>query len=678
MPVNDSTPTTHTENQKQVGEIVVESAPQHGGAVTPRAVTIGLLCAIFLCAVTPYNDFKIAATYIAGTQFPIGSLFVLFFLSAGVNVALRRFAPRTAFRPGELFTIWTLITVASGLPSSGMMRYFLPQIVFPHYKADKTNEWESKLLADAPDWLKMTDKAAADAFFTGYPRGQEHIPWEAWAKPLFFWGILAILFLVASFAVASLLRRQWIENEKFTFPLVALPVLLSEEPERGHLVSAVMRSPLLWLGFGIVTVLHTIKGMHQLYPSIPDVIIQWNLMEYITIPPWSYIGPIEAKTYPLVIGLSYLLPAEVCFSMWFFHVFYKAEILLGAIYNWDMPGPVGGYTYKQFHGLQAFGGGIALLAWTAYTARRHLSEVFEKALGGPNAHNIDDSGELMSYRAIVLSLIVSYGGIALWLWAAQVPIFMIVISLLMLTLALVTISWVVSQAGLLFMAQPYATTDVLATTFGTAGFKIPPFYTTARWENMFIYDTREMLAPSVLLGAKGADTFRFGARKLFGAMVLTVVVSLVVSCVVSLWLPYYNGGGNSLNNPFTYNVAPSRPANFFAGAASVPYRGSPLNVLHMIGGFVGVFAVLVARAQYNFGLHPIGFLCASVYSMHQLWFSIFIGWVFKSIVQRYGGMKGYLNFLPLALGFILGDCVNAIFWIAMGYATQVGYQLLPG
>lgn len=653
-----------------------KTAPDHR-AVTPRAVIIGLLCAVFFCAITPYNDFKVAATYIAGTQFPIGALFVLFFLTTVINIPLRKFAPKAAFAQGELITVWTLIAVASGLPSSGMMRYFLPQIVYPHYAADDKNDWQAKFLSAAPEWLKVTDKKAADAFFTGYPRGEEHIPWDAWARPLFFWSILAVLFLVATFAISSLLRRQWVENEKFSFPLVTLPLLLAEEPAKGRLVSDLLRSPLLWVGFGLVTALHTVKGLHQLYPSIPDIDTTWNLMDYLKTPPWNQIGPIDARIWPLVVGLSYLLPGEVCFSMWFFHVFYKAEILVGAINNWDMPGPVGGYTYKQFHGLQAFGGGVALLSYTFYTARRHFADVFEKALGGPRAKDIDDSREMLSYRGTVICLILSYGGIAAWLAMAGVNFLMIAVSLLMLTLALVTISWVVSQAGLLFMAQPYATTDVLATTFGTAPFKIPTFYTLARWENMFIYDTREMLAPSVLMGAKAADTFGFNARRLFQAMVLTVAVSAVVSCIAALWLPYYNGGGNSLQNPFTYKVAPSRPTGFFGGAASVPYRGNIFNLFHMLSGFAGVFAVLIARARFNFGLHPIGFLCASVYSMHVLWFSIFLGWAFKAIIQRYGGMKGYLAFLPFSLGLILGDCVNAILWIILGYVTQVGYQLMP-
>jgi hypothetical protein len=647
-------------------------------AVSFRAVAIGLLFSAFFAAFTPYNDFKIAATYIAGTQFPIGALFVELVLVGVVNVLLRRFAPRRAFAPGELLTVWTLILVGSGIPSSGMMRYFLPMIVAPNYLSNATNNWEAKVWGAVPDWLKVRDPDAATAFAKGYPRGQEHIPWEAWAGPLFFWSILAVLFLVATFCVASLLRRQWVENEKFTFPLVQLPVLLAEEPKEGRLVSDLLRSPLLWLGVLAVTVFHTVRGLHQLYPSVPDIENHWNISALITTRPLNQTGPIDVFIYPLVIGICYLLPAEVCFSLWFFHLFYKFEIYLGAVYNWDMPGPVGGYTYKQFHGLEAFGGAVALLAWTLWTARRHLADVWEKATNGPRAASIDDSREMLSYRAQVLGIALSYGGIALWLGAAGVSGVLIAVTLLTLTLALVVISWVVCQAGLLFMAQPYGSIDVLATTFGTAPFKIAPLYTLCRWEGMFFYDTREMLAPSVLMGAKCADTAGFDARKLLRAMAASVALSFAISLVASLWLPYYNGGGYSLRNDFTYKWAPQTPLGFLGGAAAVPYKGWMGNWLHIVGGFLGVFALLIARAQFNVGLHPIGFLCASVYSLHMLWASIFVGWVLKSLIQRYGGMKLYLGALPLFLGLILGDVVNAVVWIVIGNLTQVGYQIMPG
>ncbi len=658
-----------------VGQAVPDKTPP---GVTTRAVIIGIVFALLLCAFTPYNDFKIAATYIAGTQFPIGAVFVELILVGVVNVLLRRFRPKSAFNRGELLTVWSLILVASGLPSSGMMRYFLPQIAAPHYMSDATNGWESKIWATIPEWMKITDTAAATAFAKGYPRGSEHIPWDAWARPLFFWSILAFLFLMASFCIASLIRKQWIENEKFSFPLVALPMLLAEEPEQGRLAPPLLRSPLFWLATLGVTALHTMRGLHTLYPSVPGIVIHWDMWSVFTSPPLSWTNPIDFFIYPLVIGISYLLSAEVCFSLWFFHLFYKMEIFIGAVYNIDMPGPVAGYSYKQFHSLEAFGGGVALLLWTAWSARRHIADVWEKATNGPRAKDIDDSSELMSYRATMFGLIFSYVGIGIFLYLGGLNLVMILLSLITLTLALVVISWVVCQAGLLFMAQPYGTVDILTCTVGTAPFKVPALYTLFRWENMFIFDTREMLAPSLLEAAKAAEDRGKEMRKLMGAMLLVIALGWVVSLYASLWLPYMNGGGYSLENSFTYRWSPMKPLGFAGGIASVPKKGDWTNWLHLIGGFAGVLMMLIARAQANVGLHPIGFLCASVYSMHMLWFSIFIGWFGKTLIQRYGGMKGYLAAMPFFLGLILGDVINAMIWILIGNLTNVGYSVMPG
>jgi hypothetical protein len=645
-------------------------------ATSARALTIGLLCTVFFCAFTPYNDFAVAATYLAGTQFPIGALFILLVFVGGINVLLRKVRPDDAFSQGELLTIWTMMLVSSGLSTSGMMRYFLPHIVAPHHYSDATNNWERKIWADAPDWLKVTDADAAHAFFIGWRRGEEHIPWSAWIGPLFFWGIPAVLFVIASFSVASLLRRQWVENEKFAFPLVALPVLLAEEPREGRLINDLLRNRLLWLGVLLTTVLHSIRGTHLLYPTVPDIRTNWNLMEYLTVPPWNQLGWFPAILYPLVIGLTFLLSSEVAFSLWFFYLFYKFEILLCAINNWQMPGAVGGYSQKQFHSLQAFGGALGLFLWTLWTARHHLRNVWDKAVGNPGSASLDDSGELMSSRATVLGMLLSYGGIALWMYLAKVPGVLIALSLLFMTITLVVISWVVCQAGMLFMQTPFSSIDVLSPTIGTS-FPISSLYTVYRFEGSFLYDTREMLIPSILNGAKAADAARFSARSLLTAMALSVGVGLVVSAVASLWLPYYHGGALSLPNNWSYRVAPQMPLNFFGGAASVPPIGSWTNWLHIAGGLVGVLGLLVARATFHWGLHPIGFLGSSVHALHMLWFSIFWGWLLKSIILRYGGMKGYTVFLPLFLGLIVGDVLNAIVWISIGYLTGTGYNIMP-
>ena len=147
-------------------------------------------------------------------------------------------------------------------------------------------------------------------------------------------------------------------------------------------------------------------------------------------------------------------------------------------------------------------GGLALLTWIAWTGRQHFRDVWEKAVSGPRAAAIDDSGEMFSYRATILGLAISYGGIALWMYAAGVPALYTLSSLLMLTLALTVISWLVSQAGMLFAQQPYGTVDMVAPTLGTSWLNIPALYTLTRFEFSFLFDTREMLTPSLLMGGK--------------------------------------------------------------------------------------------------------------------------------------------------------------------------------
>lgn len=645
--------------------------------VTGRAVVTGVFFAAFFCAVTPYNDFKIAATFLSGTYFPISALFVLLLFVGGVNVVLRRLRPAAEFTRGELLTIWTLILVASGLPSSGMMRLFIPHIVAPHYYSNAVNQWEYKVWGRLPDWLKIRDQAAADAFFRGYRHGEERIPWEAWIQPLLVWGLLALLFLGASFCVASLLRRQWVENEKFSFPLVVLPLLLTEEPPPGRLVNDLLRNRLLWLAVGFTTVLHSSNGLHRLYPALPALATTVDLMPLFASPPWNQIGPLQAWFYPLVIGLSYLLPTEVCFSLWFFHFFYKAQVGMGTYYNWDMPATFLASGSKLFHGLEVLGGALALVMGTLWSARRHLRDVWEKAVGGPRAHEIDDRNELLSHRASLLGLAVCYAGIGVWLYLATVPVSLILLALLMTTLTLIVVSWMVCQAGMLFTAIPFGTLDFVGATLNTAHFDIPALYMTGRYETMFLYPSREMLLPSLLNGAKGAEGARLPARRLFGAMALSVGIGLVVSCVASLWLPYYNGGANALPDNFTYRGSPQRPLLLLGGIASAPPVGSWVNNLHIAGGFVGVLGLLLLRARVGWGLHPIGFLTAAIYALQMLWFSLLLGWLFKTLIQRYGGHKGYVALLPFFLGLIIGDVLNAVVWVIVGGVTGIGYRLTP-
>ncbi|MBB6051513.1 DUF6785 family protein [Armatimonas rosea] len=617
---------------------------------TPRALILGLIGAVVVCVWTPYNNYKVAATLLGGNQFPTVAFAVLALLAA-----LRQLVPRLKISPAELATVWTILLVTSGIPSSGLMRTLIPNIPAPVALSTASNEWERKVWGAQPSWLKMHDETAARAFFGGYPRGQEHVPWGAWLGPLLAWGVPAVLFLLASFCVAAVFRKQWIESERFAFPLVTLPLQLATEPQ------SLTRRPVFWLGLVLTMSLHGLKGFHLLYPTLPDITTNWSLMDYLTEPPLNQIGPFAIFFYPLVVGLGYLLPGEVGLSVWLFHLLFKLESLIAAVNNWDQPGALGFFSQRQFHSLQAFGGAIALTAWCLWTARHHLKHVFSEP----------------EYGRVRLGLAVSFGGLGLWELLAGVPAPLVLLSLLFVVLALVTVGWATCQAGILFMAMPYTSLDVLAPTLGTAPFSPTALYTLYRVEYATVYNTRELLLPGLLNAAKLGEGTGLGAKTHTRWLGIAVALAVVVGAWACIRLPYLSGGASMLTERWTYETGPQIPLKVLGNAASVPYKPAPSNGLHVLGGFLLVGGLLLARLRLGAGLHPIGFLAASVHGVHTTWFSILLGWLAKSLMMRYGGMGLYKAALPFFLGLIVGDVLSAAFWIGMGYVTGVGYNNLP-
>jgi len=447
-------------------------APAHAGQrVTPRAVLTGLACALLVCGVTPYNDYDVAATYLSGNFFPIGALAAVLLLVLAVNPLLITLGQRGGafipkpFTPGEILTVWAMVIIAAGIPSSGLMRYLLPHLVAPHYFATRTNHWEGLFLAHLPPYLFVTDPEAVRTFFEGLHRGQP-IPWGAWAVPLGWWSLFVGCLFLSYFCLATLLRRPWVENERLAFPLVKLPVLLADAPAPGRLFNDLLRAPLLWVGVGLVTALHTVKGLHQFYPTIPDIAVAWHSVDYFKGRPWDGMGDTALFVWPLVVGFSYLMSSEVCLSLWLFYLLFRAEVLVGVLYAWDMGGTGTGFTMGPAYTVYPeVGGALALAGWTLWTMRGHLGDVWRKAVG--NAPDVDDSREPLSYRFALFGLLGGYAGMFAWLTgAAKMQPSMAAGVLAGSLIVFLLLSWLVAQAGLLFVTQAFAPSQIMTVLGG--------------------------------------------------------------------------------------------------------------------------------------------------------------------------------------------------------------------
>ena len=259
--------------------------PAHTG-LTLRSVLIGMGGVICQCFATPYNDFHVGGTYLAGNHLPIAVVFVMLIFVLSVNVLLRRLKPGTELQGGELLIIWGMMIVASGIPSSGLMRYLVPLAVSPVYFATAENEWITLFHQHLPDWMVVKDPKAVFYFYEQLPDG-DSIPWRAWVKPIVGWSAFVLVFYFVTICWTVILRKQWVEHERFTFPVVQLPQEMFQPPSGGALLNRFFKSRLMWFGFILPVILHGMRGLNSYFPAIPRPPLDFSIAQYFTEKPLS-------------------------------------------------------------------------------------------------------------------------------------------------------------------------------------------------------------------------------------------------------------------------------------------------------------------------------------------------------------------------------------------------------
>src|ERR1017187_8885910 len=129
--------------------------------INRRSLFLGLCGVVFICALTPYNDYALNNTFLIGNNLPLGVVMLLFLFALLVNGPLNRWKSAWAFTSGELTMALSMTLVSCALPSSGLMRYFPPSLVSPWFHAQSNREFAQ--LADSlhlPKWIYPAFKGA--------------------------------------------------------------------------------------------------------------------------------------------------------------------------------------------------------------------------------------------------------------------------------------------------------------------------------------------------------------------------------------------------------------------------------------------------------------------------------------------------------------------------------------
>ena len=636
--------------------------------ITRRSVLLGFGMAGLLCAVTPYNDYVVENTFMAGNHFPVGAVAVLLLLSA-LNLAAQRLRGRSFLSARELGVVYILIMVTSGIPSSGLLRYLIPTLPTPYYFAGMGNQWERLIWGHIPPWLGVSG-APANWFFEGMPEGAS-LPWGAWWTPLSRWLILVGALWLMMICLSALVRKQWADQERLAFPLVQFPLEVLRDTGRGP-SAWFFGNRLVWLGAGLVLLVHVINGLHAYYPSMPGIPTSGSMDSVLVDRPWAAAVPVRFNVYFSVIGFGYLLSSEVAAGFWFSMMLMKAQAVLLSLVGYEGTSAWGG-AITEIGDREQMGALLMVAGMLLWSLRGALASAFRRILvASPSG---DDGGEPLSYRFAALGLTAALGIAFAWLVSAgMTPVLAGLFLVFFLAICLV-LTRIIAEAGLLMVQFSFRPVDYLLMLGGTTALGPANLTVCAFVDTVLTFDLRECLMPSVLNGFRMAEQSGVSTRKLSRVIGGVLVFALAVTIPVFL-MTFYKLGALVVDRNGTLTGLPREFFTELASRLETPSHPAGMEYLWLTVGAAAVAVTSWLRLTFLWWpIHPLGLVMGTSYATRNLWFSLFLGWLFRVVTVRYSGLRGYIRFRPVFMGIIMGDVLGALLWDIVGLVTRVGIMV---
>jgi hypothetical protein len=311
-----------------------------------------------------------------------------------------------------------------------------------------------------------------------------------------------------------------------------------------------------------------------------------------------------------------------------------------------------------------FGAYMAVFASALWSARGHLKDVARRALAaGPEAPNPD---EPMAYRTALFGALFGASALIFFSKLAGMPPLLGVLFFGVYFAIAFAVTRMRAELGPpthdLHFIGPNAS---LFSILGSANIDRHAMgvFTLYYWFNRAY---RCHPSPHVMEGYKMARDAGLSPRGLPVLMVLAGVVGILSTAWTVLHVSYQMGAAARIHGWSSLGFGGEAFAKL-NNWITTPTPPDVNAIVGMVSGFL--FASLLAvlrKGVSGFPFHPLGYALSGGWSMMWAWPSLFVAWVLKVSILRYGGLRAYRAALPLFFGAIVGDMAVGAFWSLLG------------
>jgi len=619
-------------------------------------ILIGLISIVLMIYMDLFSVNILHFDYMAEDHFPAGATFIFFIICILFNPVLKiSTRNRFALTEKSLLVVWIMLLVSASVCEVGLMCQFLPIIAGLCYFGDAQNRWIELIRPHIKKFLIITDQSVLKGFF----EGGSNVPWGIWFRTFFPWFVFFLSFWFASICIVSIFQKQWIKNENLQFPLNEVPLSMVSY-EGNNLFPSLFRDRTFWIGFLLSFSIASLNGLNKISPLFP------NLSPFF-LPAFRRTVSIYILISFPVIGFTYFVNSKLSFSLWFFALFFYVLQgtfnLLGVFFSENIG--AGSYNAQggPFFAHFSFGALISYVFYSIWISKRHLKDVLKNAFN----KGTEETGNILSYKISCWGMIISFLIMWMWLTFSGINFLISFLFIILVFIILFGLTKVVSQAGVFTLKSPSIASSQIVSTFGSKNIDMT---TISNLGLSYTYhsDVRTFPLCSTFHSVKLGEKINKNIHPLFWIIMFSLLVATLTSFIILLKMAYKYSGLNL--SPWYFKDVAGFPWKWVSSHILYPEKPSIAGIVIKISGFISMFLLLGAYSRFTwFPFHPLGLAVASTYRVMLPWLSIFLGWLLKMMIVRFGGVKAYHKGKYFAIGLICGTFVASGIWFFIAIIT---------
>lgn len=509
-----------------------------------------------------------------------------------------------------------------------------------------------------------------------------YIPQRDWFMPILSWGLFLILMLTGSYCLNLIMRRQWIDSERYPLPMANVPIMLiggpDEEMNPRTGLAPIWSNRIMWAGFAIGFFWCMMRLWYLYNNNVPDMKVQVQLMPYFSGPQWGemwHMVTFQIGIFYLCFAIFMELNVLLSFVVGFF--LYRAQWWIGRSTNWDAYPDYPFFDYQTITGFMIYG--LLIVFFT----RKYLWKAVRAAITGKGSASLDHPSV---YRYSFLGLTAVLIGVLLWTkWTGMNVFGMMLFFLVMLLISFICAK-IRAECGTPYGGFNPWVPYLFLVMFGgmyVFGAKVAMFSTMA---SFLICRGNMLLVPGIQMELiELGRRYRIPPWHSVGTFAMGILGGLLIGGWTYLSGTYSFGGDNS-DNRYLYVEKSNAMKDFSIDlnranlrfekerglGEEQPTPEGGLRPQFWAAAYAGIGTIILSilrQISAGFWFHPLGFILGPTKFLEFTWGSMLTAMIIRWTVLKIGGAAAVRNKLyPFFIGVLLsGVAAYLVTAILNGY-----------